>query len=367
MKYINLFLLTFKNLLFSFNYKIKRALNIPVKPIFINFPITYLCNSRCSMCDIWKRYKDHPKQFKDELTYEDLKIFLRRNKNWLSEVRHVGITGGEPFMRSDIVEIIKLFRKELPKADIGIQTNGLDPALVEKQLKNILDFYPKLSFAVSLDGLSKTHEEVRGIKGAFEKALTTIKMAQSYGVGDITTGMTISEKNYGEVLKVSEVAEKNNCEFSCFLSDEGEYFNNQGKLAGLSLKAKDNVIQTLKKFSYHYFMDNLRLQMEGKRKRQLPCYSGWTSLVIDPFGEVKPCILRSESFGNIKKDSLKKMLTSKRAKEIREKIKKCTCWCQCEVSTSAVVDPWDVVSWFLFFADKRKFIKKMLPKLNRID
>lgn len=364
---IKFLFLSFKRLLYGFIFRLKKELLLPVKPIFINFPITYLCNSKCSMCDIWKRYSQHPKELKDELTIADLKKIFNNNKEWLSSVRHVGITGGEALLRPDIVEIIKLFRSQLPKAEIGIQTNGLKPDLIEEKLKKILKFYPQLSLAVSLDGLEKTHEKVRGIKGAFNNALQTIKIAHENGIKDITTGMTISEKNYSEVLDVSRVSSKNNCEFSCFLTDEGEYFNNQGKVAGLSTKAKKEVIGVLKNFSYHYYMDNLRLQLLNKRKRELPCYSGWTSLVIDPFGEVKPCILRSESFGNIKNQPLKEMLTNQKAREIRKKIKKCSCWSQCEVSTSAVTDPWDVIKWFIFYANKGEFIRKMLPKLSRLD
>jgi MoaA/NifB/PqqE/SkfB family radical SAM enzyme len=364
---INFIFLSIKRLSLAFVFKMKRIFLLSTKPVFINFLITYECNSRCLMCDIWRRYKDNPKKAKEELTLDDLKSFIRMNKEWLSEVRHIGFTGGEPLLRSDIVEIIRLFRKQLPLAELGIQSNGLVPEHIQKKLQEIIRFYPGLSFAVSLDGLSKTHEKVRGVKNAFEKALKTIKAAQQLGIKDITTGLTISDTNFKEIMAVKAVAEKNGCEFSCFLVDEGDYFNNIGKTMKLEKEAKRTAIKTLKNFSYHYYMDNLRLQLSNKRRRQLPCYSGWASVVIDPYGEVKPCILRSESFGNIKRQSLAEILTSPRAREIRKRIKKCSCWSQCEVSTSAVVDPWDVVFWFIFYADKKEFLTKMLPKLRRLD
>lgn len=236
--------LSIKRLGGSFNFKVKRAFLLSVKPIFINFPITYKCNSRCTMCDIWRRYADKPQKAQNELTINDLKKFFHENKNYLAEVRHIGITGGEALLRPDLVEAVKLMRKELPLADVGIQTNGLMPDFIIKKIKEILSFYPNLSLAVSLDGLEKTHEKVRGVKNAYKNALTTIKMAKEAGVRDITTGMTVTGINAEEIMKVKEVSEKYGCEFSCFLADEGDYFNNLGKTTPLDKKAKRSVVDS---------------------------------------------------------------------------------------------------------------------------
>ena len=296
---------------------------------------------------------------------EDIRGIIRRNKNWLSEVRHIGFTGGEPLLREDLVPLVQLFRQELPQAQLGFQTNGLLPQRFYDVASEILSFYPKLSLAVSLDGIGKTHDYVRGRRNAYEKSLKTLKAAGNLGIKDITVGMTLTALNYQEIPKVKELVESFGAEFSCFLADESDYFNNKGKVKELSAPVKEAIADLLSGFKYHYFMDNLRLQLLGKRKRKLPCYSGWTSLVIDPFGEVKPCILRQESFGNLRETNLGKMLKSKNARKIREIIKECSCWNQCEVSTSAVVDPLDVIKWFFFFADKKEFIRRIKPKLKR--
>jgi MoaA/NifB/PqqE/SkfB family radical SAM enzyme len=115
-------------------------------------------------------------------------------------------------------------------------------------------------------------------------------------------------------------------------------------------------------------MDNLRRQITGESERRLPCYSGYTSYVIDPYGEVHPCILRSESFGNVKDKMLKDMVINKRAWELRKKLSSCKCWCECEVSSSAIVAPWDVARWMLKSADKTAILKNLNKKvlLNRL-
>ena len=338
---------------------------MPIKPWYINLSLTYMCNGRCQMCDNWKRYLEHPQKLKEELTLKDYQKFFQNNKEWLSDLKHIGIAGGEPFLRTDLLALVKLIRCELPKVSIGLQSNGLFPEKISQDLVAISKFYPEITLAVSLDGIGKTHDKIRGIKGAYKKVLKTISLAKKAGVKEISCGMTVQEDNFKEILQVKELVEEKGAEFSCFLADAGEYYNTQ-KSSYLSKKARKSVIKSLKNFRGDYYLDNLRLQMEGKRKRKLPCYSGWTSLVIDPYGEIRPCVLRPESFGNIKKQSLAEILAGRNAKEIRQSIKKCSCWSICEVTTSAVVDPWDVVWWFLRYADKKEFAKSLLAKRRRL-
>ncbi|MCK4325302.1 SPASM domain-containing protein, partial [bacterium] len=156
-------------------------------------------------------------------------------------------------------------------------------------------------------------------------------------------------------------------EFSCFPAEAGTRYSNIGESYGFSEEEKKEVIKELKEFDYHYYMDNLRLFWEGKKKRRtLPCYSGYTSLDLDPYGNVRPCVLLPDVFGNVKEELLREMLYNQKAKKIKEKIKRCSCWSQCEVSSSAVVDPFDVIWWFLKSPSKRRFIQEMSKKKNRI-
>ncbi len=347
----------------SLKFKFKHLFTLPARPRYINLSFTYICNSRCLMCDNWKRYKDEPKKLNQELTLKDYEKFFSENDYWLSDLRNIGIAGGEPFLRSDLVDLVKLIHKNFPKIKIGLQSNGLAPQKTADVLRRIIKFYPDISLGVSLDGIGKTHDKIRGISGAYKKVLQTISEAKKAGVKEINSGMTIVADNFSEILEVKETVEKEKVKFACFLADEGEYYNKQSK-NGLDEKVKNSVIKSLKEFSGDYYLDNLRLQLEGKRKRNLPCYSGWTSLVIDPYGEVRPCVLRSDSFGNIKNSPLSEILTGEKAKAIREKIKKCSCWSICEATTSAIIDPWDVLFWFLFYADKKNFLKQYFSKLE---
>ncbi|MCK4325646.1 radical SAM protein [bacterium] len=347
--------------------KAKRCWDLPIKPRYLHFNITYQCNLRCRMCNIWKRYRENKAKMKEEMSLVEIESFFQNNKAFLSNLQSVGLTGGEPFLRPDLVEIVRSIHSILPQARVGIQTNGFLPDIILEKLKDIQSFYPSVSLAVSLDGSEETHDQMRGVRGTYKKAINTIRYAKELGIKSITVGMTLTSLNYHEVLDVYRIAEKYNCEFSCFPAEAGTRYSNIGESYGFSEEEKKKVVEELKEFGYHYYMDNLRLFWEGKKKRRtLPCYSGYTSLDLDPYGNVRPCVLLPDIFGNIKEEPLRKMLYSQRAKAIKEKIKNCSCWCQCEVSSSAVVDPFDVLRWFLTSSNKKKFIQEMNKKKKRL-
>lgn len=339
-----------------------------VQPVFINYICTFRCSSRCTMCKIWSLYKT-PKgkeQRGQELSAGQLQSILRRDREFLSRVRHVGITGGDPLMRSDIVDLVRVFRQELPGAATGIQTNGLVPRLLERRIREILKFYPEFSLAVSLDGIGEAHDRIRGIHRAFERAVESIRIAKSLGIKRITTGMTVSNANVDQISKVKELSEELGTEFSCLAAEESNYFQNQGIHVELTPENRNLLIAYLEKYgAYHYYMDGLRHRLQSGHKRRLRCYSGQTSLVWDPYGNVKICILRSDSFGNLNDRPLQEMLTAPLGVQLRESVKKCDCWCQCEVSSSAVIDPWDVVRWWVFDCrEKKQFLHHMARKAS---
>ena len=93
-----------------------------IQPIDAVVAVTYRCNSRCIMCNIWQ-IKNFP-----EINYEE---YLKLP----SSLRDINISGGEPFLREDLVDIVRVIKRACPKAKITISTNGL---FVRKQLKNLI-------------------------------------------------------------------------------------------------------------------------------------------------------------------------------------------------------------------------------------
>lgn len=346
-------------------YSFKKSVGLNIRPFSINFILTYRCNSYCTMCNIWKRYKNESNLIKSELNIYDIEKFLNRNSGILDNTG-IGITGGEPLLRDDIVDIAKLISKSSLRNVIGIQTNGL---LTEKILSKVCQIKPlfkNIGIGVSLDGLGSVHDEIRGVSGAFEKAVATIKGIRELGIR-VSVGMTLSSKNYNKILEVRDFLKKFDVDFTVFLPENSMYFANEGHDFGLTRTQLDVIAAQLKAFHYHYYMDNLRRFISNSKKRTLPCWSGYTSIVIDPYGNVFPCILRNESFGNIKEQSLEELLFSKKGKKTKESLKNCYCWSQCEVSVSAITSPFDVMRWFLLEChDKKSFLNDLSKKRDNL-
>lgn len=366
MKKTRLIFLVFKKIIGAVIVKIAKAVNYPLRPRYLNFPVTYKCNSRCIMCGIWKG-----KTGEKELDINEIKQFFQANKGFLSGLVSIGITGGEPFLRRDIVEIVRFAHAEFPRAGVGVQTNGLLTELICEKVKEIKGFYDDFGMAVSLDGIGSIHDAVRGVDGAFESVTKTIRALKAMGIKKITCGMTLTAKNYKYIKQVKEKVNEMGCEFSCFLTDVSGFYGNEAmdkQAFGLSGQMRQEVIKGLAEFGYHYYMDNLRRQLAGENKRSLPCYSGYTSFVLDAYGYVRPCILLEDAFGNIRSGmGLKDMLYSEGSRSIRKKISKCSCWNQCEVSTSAEVEVFDFLRWFMRSGNKKEIIKNILgAKLNLI-
>lgn len=120
-------------------------------PLQATLIVTSKCNSRCIMCDIWKN-KTQSEMDPDE--YLKLPSSLKR----------IGISGGEPYLRDDLPEIVKVCKGKNPNAQIFIYTNGLLPDRIEKISPKIVEYDRNIGIAVSLDGFSETHERIRGAK-----------------------------------------------------------------------------------------------------------------------------------------------------------------------------------------------------------
>lgn len=165
-----------------------KRLNFPLK---ISYAVTYKCNLKCRICNIWK--KDAKER---ELSLSEIESFFRcaRKFYW------VGITGGEPFLREDLAELVDIitFYSERLTA-LHFSTNGSMPekilSLVEYiQRKNKK---PRIVFTVSIDGPKGAHDSIRGREGAWENAVNTFKQLKKMKRVKVQAGFTLSSHNLG--------------------------------------------------------------------------------------------------------------------------------------------------------------------------
>ena len=141
------------------------------KPSVINFQVNDICNAKCVHCNVWS------KKWAGEITSEGLADLLR--DPFFFEVERVGITGGEPTLKSNLPEYYRAIAASLPRLSVAsFITNGLLPERAIHMYSEINQEYQArgLFFGgmVSLDGMGEVHDKVRGISGSFTKAIRSL-------------------------------------------------------------------------------------------------------------------------------------------------------------------------------------------------
>jgi len=293
----------------------------------------------------------------------------------MGRVLFVNLTGGEPFLRDDVVDIAKTYYQNTKPINITIPTNGI---LTEKILANtekILQYCPKTTIAIkfSIDGTEAIHDDIRGYAGIFKSMTHTYEklneLKANYRNLDIffTTVVSSANQNHLEELYAFMKKElKNNTwlvllargdtkdpsikNFNAdiykeFVSKVRKNFkNNSNVLFAKVLAAKDMV------------SDEIIHKISTENKYILPCYAGRTSCVIDENGNVNPCEILHSTFGNIRNYNynFKKLWADEPAKTIRKNIIKTKCFCthECFVGNNII---FNLMMWPKIMA---KFIKK---------
>ena len=145
-------------------------------PVTLTFSVTNMCQSRCKTCNIWKVYLDKPELRKEELGIDEIEKIFRT----LGHVFFFNVSGGEPFLREDLPEIVRLACKYLTPGVIHIPTNGIATNLIEDSMIQIMETMSSdgygdtpITIKPSFDGVEEKHDEIRGVKGNFKKLLDT--------------------------------------------------------------------------------------------------------------------------------------------------------------------------------------------------
>lgn len=314
-------------------------------PYELNFAITYRCNSRCKICNIWK------KKPKNELSLEEIKKMTEK----MGFIHWVRMTGGEPFLRKDYVDIVKLFQKNLDLYLLTTPTNGYIPDLTYEKVKSVLRFFNgRYVITVSLDGTKDVHNRIRGLKNAWDSALKTFcklkELEKRNKKFKVFFGYTISPYNVGlfrqtveEVKKIIHDIKASNFHINLFQASEIYYSIGNIKKKDYFKKAQEEINTILKMRGKNFGLMNMiqtkylklcKVYLKSK-KTPLNCNIFNLSCFIDPFGNVYPCSIFDRKLGNLRDFDydLNKILISKEAKKVREEIIKrvCpNCWTPCE-------------------------------------
>lgn len=305
--------------------------------------LTYRCQMKCQMCNIWK----HPSNKKDEIKPEDLSILPEG-------FQFINLTGGEPMLREDIADIIRVLRPKTKR--IVISTSGYHYDRIFKLAKQ----FPDLGFRVSIEGLSVKNDELRGREGGFDRGIKTLLGLKRMGIKDIGFGTTVSNHNSEDMLWLYELGKAMGLEFATASFHNSYYFHKQDNIVTNINEVSENFLDLANRLmkephpkAWFRSLFNLGLirYIQGE-KRMLPCEAGSMNFFVDPYGDVYPCNgmeedCWKESMGNIlTSSSFQSIWESQQAKNVREKVKTCpkNCWM---VGTASPV--------------MHKYVKKIIP------
>jgi MoaA/NifB/PqqE/SkfB family radical SAM enzyme len=283
--------------------------------------LTYRCNAKCNMCDVWH----YPTKASDEITVKDIEKLPSR-------LRFVNITGGEPFIRTDIEDIISVIR---PKTErIVISNNGF----FTERIVKLCEKYPDLGIRISTEGLQKTNDAVRGIPDGFDRTIRTLLTLRRMGIRDIGFGMTVQDMNCKDLLPLYELSDALGYEFATATLHNSHYFHKlDNKINDKSMVCNEfsKLIMELlksnsiKKWFRAYFNYGLMNYIYGG-KRLLPCEMGTESCFIDPSGDVLACngMDVKVPMGNIRENTFDEIWNSVQANKVRSLVKTCQkqCW-----------------------------------------
>lgn len=317
--------------------------------------VTYRCNARCNMCNRYKK----PSVPEEEISIDTIKK--------LPPMYFTNITGGEPFIRTDLKDIVRELYKKSDR--IVISTNGF----FTDRIVDLCKEFPDVGIRISIEGLEETNNKIRGLDDGFNKGYTTLKTLVDMGMKDVGFGMTVQDANAKDLVALYDLSDELDMEFATASLHNSFYFVEAKNIIHDRImvgQAFEDLINKLlcsnspKKWFRAYFNHGLINYIFGQ-KRLLPCDMAFDTFFIDPYGDVMPCngTKDKEVMGNLNScDTWEQLWNSNQAEEVRKKVRCCErqCWMIGSVSPAMHKYIWIPALWvikhkFLFFFKKKKY------------
>jgi len=281
------------------------------------------------MCPFWKRSST-------DSSLEKEKAILKQIYD--SGACGIAFEGGEPLLRSDLVNILA-FSRSLP-LHTSLITNG---SLLESRINEIAPYINGVIY-VSLDGLEKTHDTIRGVNGCFKKAIKGI-IASKEKVS-VTINSTITTENLYEIEDMVELAKELDIGISvavaydyCNADASAPTANEIAQIANKLIKMKKRGYPLVNSINY------FRVMAKEENWKCRP----WAAINVDPEGNlVLPCYVGNEyaTSVSILETSIKTAISGFNWKET-ENCQKCSLHCYVEPSLVLSPDFWTCLNWAL--------------------
>lgn len=299
-------------------------------PKVLQLPITYNCNSKCVMCNIWQM------DYSNEFTIDEFSSFMKDPV--FSKIEHVGINGGEPTLVKGLVDYAEQILTLPSLKTLNIITHGFN----KKQLFPILEgIYSKCKekgikfhLSISLDGYDAIHNTVRGLKvfSIIDQNIKKIQSNMGQYCDTMNLGCTVIKQNVSHLIELDEYVKSNySIPIKYRLGIENKRIESHLLKDQYSLLI-DPSVQTAKEFFYSRFLlaENLKDKFKyfaifyfmnsKKRKRLLGCDWKEQGVTMDSRGALYYCAVQSDTIGGLRETSGDQAFFSEKNIEYRKSI-----------------------------------------------
>ncbi len=327
--------------------------------IHLTFFLTKRCNASCPFC--FYHSDIDSKDREQELSLNEIKKISRSMGNllWLA------FSGGEIFLRKDIVDITKVFYENNKPSIILFPTNGLLPEVIKAEIEKILKHCSRSTIALklSIEGMEGIHEKIRG-KGSFKKTIQTYESLKmlldeypNFELGVNTVFCADNQDGMAELIKfVSGLDGIKTHTVSLIRGDvlddglkkiDMQLYRKTVDLLASNLKNKQSSIYRFKgaklKAAQDILQRNIICETVSSNKQQIPCYAGKLNIVLTESGDVYPCESFDMKLGNVRDSGydIDNIISSEGAKKAINSIQEKGCFCthECYLMTNILFNP----------------------------
>ena len=331
------------------------------RPIQLTFFVTRKCNARCPFC-FYLAGADPPATHVPELSLPE----IEQVASSLGELLWLAFSGGEIYLRKDLVEISRVFYARNRPAIMLLPTNGLLPELIAEQTGRILSACTNSVVAVklSLDGVGEAHDRLRGTPGGFAKVMQTYERLApllarhpNFELGINTVFCHGNQERMDDIVDfVAGLKHVRTHTISLVRGDLADPSHKQVDLdryeravARLEHRARAGAAPMYRfrgarlKAAQDILQRRLILRTAQEERRLVPCHAGRLNLVLGESGEVYPCETRTASLGNVRDHDydLRAVMRSALARETLDSIarRECACTHECYFITNILFSP----------------------------
>ncbi len=304
----------------------------PPSPNRVVLDVTRRCNLRCRMCHTWR----HPGD--GELTRDEIETLLGA----LPRLVWLDVTGGEPFVRRDIEEILGL-AIEMPAAlqVLHFQTNGwaTDRIVHTTAATRARREGVQLIVTVSIDGPRAVHDAIRGRAGAFDRAIDTLRGLWGLPGVEVHVGTTITPDNAEALEELRAELQRavprfNPRRWHWNWAQVSAHFYGNEHLADSADVPPDDRLQRLRasrgvprgmvELMEQLYLVNLEFVQRGEPSG-IPCQALRSTVFVSPEGELYPCHMYDRPLGNLREHDLPTLWHSAAVHQARRDIERLAC------------------------------------------